>query len=69
MITSFEPVSVPCILDDPTDPRYQEIVGLRRRFGTFLHNASKVLQCDGESALDPIQVLVRCSGCVSIFHV
>ncbi len=59
MIASIEPLNSGFALSDPKDPRFQYVVALRRRFGTFLRNASSVLRRTGdENVVDPILILV-----------
>lgn len=59
MIASIEPVNAGFCLTDPTDPRYQYIASLRRRFGEFLHQASVSLRQQGEeNTVDAVDMLV-----------
>ncbi|KAJ7169566.1 hypothetical protein C8R46DRAFT_1162360 [Mycena filopes] len=55
-----EPLSSGFVLTDPADPRYQYISSLRRRFGEFLHAASKsLLQQGQENTVDAVEMLIE----------
>ncbi|TFK76829.1 hypothetical protein BDN72DRAFT_890635 [Pluteus cervinus] len=60
MIASIEPIVSGFCLNDPKDPRYQYMKGLKHRFGTFLHDASVSLRQQGEeNTVDAVDMLVR----------
>ncbi|CAA7258799.1 unnamed protein product [Cyclocybe aegerita] len=60
MIASVTPLSCGFALPDPADPRHQYALGVKHRFGRFLHNASVVLRQQGEeNTVDAVQMLVR----------
>ncbi|EFI28576.1 membrane protein [Coprinopsis cinerea okayama7 len=60
MIASVDPLNSGFSLTDPDDPRYQYIVGVKKRFGDFLHRASTSLRSQGEeNTVDAVQILVR----------
>ncbi|KAJ7102239.1 hypothetical protein B0H15DRAFT_813790 [Mycena belliarum] len=60
MIGIIEPLSSGFVLTDPTDPRYVYISSLRRRFGEFLHDASKTLLQHGEeNTVDAVEMLIE----------
>lgn len=44
------------VLDDPSDPRYQRVLGHRTRFGNVIHRASIVLsqRVEGEDHIDAV---------------
>jgi len=59
MIASVTPINAAFILTDPADPRYQFILNLKNRFGSFLHQASCALRQQGEeNTLDAVKMLV-----------
>lgn len=59
MIASIEGVNSGFCLDDPTDPRYQYIAALKKRYGEFLHKASVSLRTQGEeNTVDAVAMLV-----------
>ncbi|KAF7306649.1 Membrane protein [Mycena indigotica] len=59
MIGVIEPIESGFVLTDPTDPRYAYISSLRRRFGEFLHNASRSLTQQGEeNTVDAVEMLL-----------
>lgn len=59
MIGIIEPLNSSFVLTDPADPRYDYISSLRRRFGEFLHKASKSLSQQGEeNTVDAVEMLV-----------
>jgi proteasome activator subunit 4 len=59
MIACVEPVNSGFCITDPADPRYRYFEMLRRRFGECLHQASVVLQKQGEeNTLDAVAMLV-----------
>ncbi|KAF8640852.1 hypothetical protein AX17_000500 [Amanita inopinata Kibby_2008] len=60
MIALIEPVNSAFCLTDPTEPRYEYMQSLKRRFGLFLHNASVSLRQQGEeNTVDAVLMLVR----------
>ncbi|KAJ7071321.1 hypothetical protein C8F01DRAFT_1216892 [Mycena amicta] len=61
MIGIIEPLESGFVLTDPTDPRYQYLSALRRRFGDFLHTASRSLyQRQGEeNTVDAVEILLE----------
>ncbi|KAF5337122.1 hypothetical protein D9611_003196 [Ephemerocybe angulata] len=60
MIASVPGLNSGFILTDPSDPRYQYIHNLKKRFGSFLHGASVSLRQQGEeNTLDAVEMLVR----------
>lgn len=59
MIASVESVNSGFCLSDPDDPRHQYIIGIRHRFGDFLHKASMSLRQQGEeNTVDAVHMLV-----------
>lgn len=59
MIGVIEPLNSGFVLTDPADQRYEYIFSLRRRFGEFLHQASKsLLQQGEENTVDAVEMLV-----------
>ncbi len=61
MIACIEPVNSGFALSDPSDPRHQYIIGLRRKYGEFLHKASVSLRQQGEeNTVDAVHGLVSC---------
>ncbi|KAJ4476693.1 hypothetical protein J3R30DRAFT_3704168 [Lentinula aciculospora] len=60
MIASLEALNSGFCLTDPSDPRYQYVFHLRRRFGDFLHKASVSLRQQGEeNTVDAVHMLLR----------
>ncbi|KAJ6574791.1 hypothetical protein B0H19DRAFT_1254444 [Mycena capillaripes] len=60
MIGIIEPLNSGFALTDPADPRYIYISSLRRRFGEFLHEASKsLLQQGEENTVDAVEMLLE----------
>ncbi|KAJ6627245.1 hypothetical protein B0H10DRAFT_1941394 [Mycena sp. CBHHK59/15] len=60
MIGIIEPMESGFVLTDPTDPRYEYMSSLRRRFGEFLHSASKSLSQQGEeNTVDAVEMLIE----------
>lgn len=60
MIAHVEPLAANFALEDPEDPRYQYMIKLRSKYGTFLGKASKALREQGdEITVDAVHVLVR----------
>ena len=60
MIASVEPINSGFVITDPEDPRYQYLLGVKHRFGRFLHSASVSLRQQGEeNTVDAVQMLVR----------
>ena len=60
MIAHIEPLNSGFALTNPSDPRWQYVTSLRRRFGKLLHRASVSLQQQGEqNTVDAVFVLVR----------
>jgi hypothetical protein len=60
MVAHLKPLNSGFPLTDTSDPRYQYITALRRRFGEFLHRASGSLLQQGEqNTLDAVMMLVR----------
>ncbi|KAJ7456675.1 hypothetical protein FB451DRAFT_613190 [Mycena latifolia] len=60
MIGIIEPLNSGFVLSDPSDPRYAYFFSLRRRFGEFLHNASKTLLQHGEeNTVDAVETLIE----------
>ncbi|KAJ7785985.1 hypothetical protein B0H16DRAFT_1488812 [Mycena metata] len=60
MIGIVEPLNSGFVLTNPADPRYQYISSLRRRFGEFLHQASKsLLQQGEENTVDAVEMLIE----------
>lgn len=60
MIASVAPINSGFALTDPSDPRYQYFLGVKHRFGKFLHDASVSLRAQGEeNTVDAVQILVR----------
>jgi len=58
MIASIDPVGSGFCLTESTDPRYEYMSSLRRRFGEFLHRASVSLRHKGEeNTLDAVHIL------------
>ncbi|KAJ7666434.1 hypothetical protein B0H17DRAFT_1162542 [Mycena rosella] len=56
---NHEPLHSGFVLTDPADPRYDYISSLRRRFGEFLHKASKSLSQQGEeNTVDAVETLI-----------
>jgi proteasome activator subunit 4 len=69
MIAHMEQLNSGFPLTDPTDPRYQYYMGLRQRFGRFLHRASVSLLRQGEqSSVDAVVILVRILALVHAHH-
>jgi len=61
MIANVPPLNAGFALTDPNDPRYVYFLGVRERFGIFLHNASESLRQQGEeNTVDAVQMLVSC---------
>ena len=59
MIASVEPINSGFVITDPEDPRYQYFLGIKHRFGRFLHSASVSLRQQGEeNTVDAVQMLV-----------
>ena len=59
MIGTIEPLAACFALVDLNDSRYQYIISLRQRFGTFLQKASVSLRAQGdENTIDAVQMLV-----------
>jgi hypothetical protein len=59
MIASVDPISSGFVITDPEDPRYQYLLGVKHRFGRFLHSASVSLRQQGEeNTVDAVQMLV-----------
>ena len=59
MIGHIESINSGFCLTDISDPRYQYITSLRRRFGIFLHTASVNLRQQGEeNTVDAVDMLV-----------
>ena len=59
MIASVEPINSGFVITDPEDPRYQYLLGVKHRFGRFLHSASVSLRQQGEeNTVDAVQMLV-----------
>ena len=59
MIASVEPITSGFVITDPEDPRYQYLLGVKHRFGRFLHSASVSLRQQGEeNTVDAVQMLV-----------
>lgn len=53
------PIKSGFALEDPSDPRYQAVAGLRKRVGAFLHDAALSLRDKGdENAVPPVLMLV-----------
>ncbi|KAI5124439.1 hypothetical protein M0805_008323 [Coniferiporia weirii] len=60
MIGHLDPLKSCFVLTDTSDPRHKYLSDLRRRFGTFLHNASSSLRQQGEeNTVDAVHVLIR----------
>ncbi|KDR84809.1 hypothetical protein GALMADRAFT_217878 [Galerina marginata CBS 339.88] len=60
LIASVPSINSGFVLKDPADPQYQYLLGVRHRFGKFLHDASVALRAQGEeNTVDAVQVLVR----------
>lgn len=60
MIAHIEPLNCGFAMTDPSDPRWQYVKSLHRRFGEFLHRASISLQQQGEqNTVDAVFILVR----------
>ncbi|KAJ7042558.1 hypothetical protein C8F04DRAFT_1076309 [Mycena alexandri] len=60
MIGIVEPLNSGFVVTDPQDPRHQYISSLRRRFGEFLHQASKsLLQQGEENTVDAVEMLIE----------
>ncbi|KAJ7630634.1 hypothetical protein FB45DRAFT_1027837 [Roridomyces roridus] len=60
MIGVIEPMNSGFALTDPADPRYAYLSSLRRRFGEFLHDASKSLSQQGEeNTVDAVEMLIE----------
>ncbi|EMD41658.1 hypothetical protein CERSUDRAFT_110231 [Gelatoporia subvermispora B] len=60
MIATVQPLNAGFALSDKNDPRHQYITSLRRRFGQFLHKASRALLQQGEeNTVDAVQMLIR----------
>ncbi|KAF9568562.1 hypothetical protein CPC08DRAFT_679680 [Agrocybe pediades] len=60
MIASVQPINSGFAMTDPSDPEYQYLLQIKRRFGSLLHTASVVLREQGEeNTVDAVQVLVR----------
>ena len=59
MIASAEPINSGFVVTDPEDPRYKYLLGVKHRFGRFLHSASVSLRQQGEeNTVDAVQMLV-----------
>ena len=59
MIASVEPINSGFVITDPEDPRYKYLLGVKHRFGRFLHSASVSLRQQGEeNTVDAVQMLV-----------
>ena len=59
MIASVEPINSGFVITDPEDPRHQYLLGVKHRFGRFLHSASVSLRQQGEeNTVDAVQMLV-----------
>jgi len=59
MIANVNPLSAAFALTDPNDPRHVYFLGVRERFGIFLHDASESLRQQGEeNTVDAVQMLV-----------
>ena len=60
MLAHVEPLAANFALEDLTDPRYQYMIRLRARYGTFLGKASQALRQQGdEITVDAVHVLVN----------
>nr|GAT49743.1 membrane protein [Mycena chlorophos] len=60
MIGIIEPLEAGFVLTDRADPRYQYMNSLRRRFGKFLHDASRALVQQGEeNTVDATEMLLE----------
>ena len=59
MVASVEPVASGFVLMNDSDPRYQYLCSLKRRYGLFLKKASVFLRELGdENIIDAVQILV-----------
>ena len=59
MIASVEPINSGFVITDPEDPRYKYLLGVKHRFGRFLHSASVSLRQQGEeNTVDAVQMLL-----------
>ncbi|KZT40114.1 hypothetical protein SISSUDRAFT_983884 [Sistotremastrum suecicum HHB10207 ss-3] len=59
-IAEIEPLSCGFVLAERTDPRWQTMIAIKRRFGKFLHASSTLLQeQEGEKTVDVVHMIIR----------